>query len=333
MIFKKNLITQMTKRVRNISIHSKKIIVFPEIDERILHAASILIKKKICHPLILGNPGKIRMHLSSLKIKNFSDENIFDYMNSKNDFNDYVKKYQEIRKNDNKAITNEDAVKAIFQPHFYAAMMLNDGLADGVISGVNSETKPYFPAFHIIKTKENVRRASGVFLMIKKQKILLFADCTLNINPSSEDLAEIALLTAETAISFGIKPKVAMLSFSTHGTAKHEIVDKVRIATELVRKRDPDIIIDGEIQLDAALVPEVAAKKCPESPLQGEANVLIFPDLNSGNIGYKLVERLDGYKAIGPIMQGLNKPMNDLSRGCSVEDIVDLAVITIVQGL
>ena len=155
----------------------------------------------------------------------------------------------------------------------------------------------------------------------------------MNINPTKEQLAEIALTTAETVVSFGIRPKVAMLSFSTRDSAKHEMVDKVKEATRLVKEKDHDLIIDGEIQVDAAIVSEVSEKKCPGSVLEGQANVLIFPDLNAGNIGYKLVQRLAGYKAIGPIMQGLNMPINDLSRGASVQDIVDAAVITVIQGL
>lgn len=333
MIFKKDLIEQMTQRVRTINLHSKKIIVFPETDDKILQAASLLMKKEICHPLILCGEDKLRLRLEKLKIKNLSSENFYDYEKNKSDMEDFVKEYILLRKNDKKEVNESDAKTKMLQPHYYGAMMVQKELANGMISGINSETKPYFPAFDIIKTRQGISRASGAFIMIKGDKIFLFADCALNINPDSEQLAEIALTTAETAISFGIKPKVAMLSFSTHGTAKHEMVDKVRIATELVKKKDKDLIVDGEMQLDAAIVPEVAEKKCPGSPLQGDANILIFPNLNSGNIGYKLVERLGGCKAIGPIMQGLNKPINDLSRGCSVQDIVDLSVITIVQGL
>lgn len=335
MIFKKNILEQMTERVIRINKHSKKIIVFPETDHKILSAASMLVKKEICHPLILGNEDKIRLTLEKLKIKNLESEHFFDYLNEKHksDMNDYVNVFLQKRADDSKSITENEARELMQKPHFYGAMMVEHELADGMISGINSETKPYYPAFQIIKTRDGVSRASGIFLMIKGDSIYLFADCALNINPTAEQLAEIGFVSAETAISFGIKPRVAMLSFSTHGTAKHEMVEKVAKATELLKSMDKDLIVDGEIQLDAAIVPAVAEKKCKNSPLHGEANVLIFPDLNSGNIGYKLVERLGGYKAIGPIMQGLNKPINDLSRGASVQDIVDLAVITILQGL
>jgi phosphate acetyltransferase len=335
MIFKKNIIEQMTERVIRINKHSKIIIVFPETDPKILEVASILVKKEICHPLILCKENKIRLTLEKLKIRNLESENFFDYLDEKNgsDMKDYVNSYIKKRAEDGKPISEEESRDAMQKPHFYGAMMVDNELANGMISGINSETKPYYPAFHIIKTKEGISRASGLFLMIKGEEAYMLADCALNINPTAEQLAEIGFVSADTAVSFGIKPRVAMLSFSTHGTAKHEMVEKVAKATELLKSMDKDLIVDGEIQLDAAIVPEVSQKKCPDSPIHGEANVLIFPDLNSGNIGYKLVERLGGYKAIGPIMQGLNKPVNDLSRGCSVQDIVDLAVITVIQGL
>ncbi len=335
MIFKKNIIEQMTERVIQINKHSKKIIVFPEMDEKILEAASMLVKKGICHPLILCKENKIRLTLEKLKIRNLESEHFFDYLDAthESDMEDYVNLYIKKRAEDGKPISLDDAKTAMLKPHFYGAMMVENELANGMISGINSETKPYYPAFQIIKTKEGISRASGLFLMLKGDEVYMFADCALNIKPDAEQLAEIGLVSADTAISFGIKPKVAMLSFSTHGTAKHEMVDTVAKATGLLRSKDRDLVVDGEIQLDAAIVPEVAEKKCKDSPLHGEANVLIFPDLNAGNIGYKLVERLGGYKAVGPIMQGLNKPINDLSRGCSVQDIVDLAVITVIQGL
>ncbi len=335
MIFKKNIIEQMTERVIRINKHSKKIIVFPETDDKILQAASILVKKEICHPLILGNEDKLRMTLEKLRIKNLESENFFNYLDDKHesDMKDYVNVFLKKRAASDKPMKEDEALELIKQPHYYGAMMVEHELANGMISGINSETKPYYPAFHVIRTREGVSRASGVFLMIKGEDIYLFADCALNINPTAEQLAEIGFVTADTAVSFGIKPRVAMLSFSTHGTAKHETVDKVAKATGLLKSMDKDLIVDGEIQFDAAIIPEVADKKCKDSPLHGEANVLIFPDLDAGNIGYKIAERLGGYKAIGPIMQGLNKPINDLSRGASVQDIVDLAVITVIQGL
>ena len=333
MIFQKDILSSAIDRCIAVNRHSKKIIVFPETEDRILLAASILVKRGICHPLILANEDKIRLHLERLKIKNLSSENFYDHLGNENELKEYAKAYLGMRKADGKQVAEEEAMQKLRQPHFYAAMMVHNDLANGMISGIDSRTKPYYPAFEIIKTKEGISRASGLFLMVKGKNVYLFADCALNINPSSKELSQIALTSVQTAISLGIKPKVAMLSFSTHGTAKHEMVEKIKEATELVKKADREIIIDGEIQLDSAIVPEVFSKKCPDSILEGEANVLIFPDLNSGNIGYKLVERLAGYKAIGPIIQGLNKPVNDLSRGASVQDIVDLAAITVLQGM
>jgi phosphate acetyltransferase len=336
-MFDKGLLQGITQKAININRVSKKIIVFPEADEKILEACSAIIKRGIAHPIVLGNEVKIDSMLNRLKIKNFTSENIYDYLAPahKNDIDDFSKLYLEIRKQDKKIITIQQANEKMRLPHYFAAMMVSKGLADGMISGINSETKPYLPTFEIIKTKEGISRASGLFIMMDQSEkhVYYFADCALNIDPTAEQLAEIALTTADTVINFGQKPMIAMLSFSTRDSAKHEMVDKVKKATALARGKDKDLIIDGEIQLDAAIIPEVAQKKCPDSPLLGEANILIFPDLNSGNIGYKLVQRMANYKAIGPIIQGLNKPVNDLSRGASIQDIVDLAAITIIQGL
>jgi phosphate acetyltransferase len=240
-----------------------------------------------------------------------------------------------MRKAKGKDLTMDAALERMRQPHYYGAMLVKEDKADGLISGYNSQTKPYYPAFEIITVKEGISRVSGVFIMVNKNddKYYFFSDCAININPGSEQLAEIALTTAGTCVSIGVKPKVAMLSFSTRGSAQHEMVDKVRNAAAIVKEKDKDLIVEGEIQLDAAIVPEVCRKKCADSRLEGDANVLIFPDLNAGNIGYKLVERLGHYRAIGPVMQGLNKPVNDLSRGSSIEDIAALAAVTVLQGL
>jgi phosphate acetyltransferase len=329
MFFKKSFADQIIERAIIAHRHSRRIIVFPEIDDTILRAASIIIHRRIAHPLILGKPDSILEAAKKLKIHNITREHAYDYLSQ--DIADFTKLYFEM--NNDKKMSMDDARSKMQQPHYFGAMMVQKGLANGMISGIHGETKPYYPAFEVIKTREGIKRVSGLFIMMKEDKIYLFADCVLNIDPDPETLAEIALCSAETAISFGIKPQVAMLSFSTHGSAKHALVDKVRKATELIKAKEKDIPIDGEIQLDAAIVPEVARKKCPDSPLGGNANVLIFPNLDSANIGCKLVERFGGYQAIGPIMQGLNKPINDLSRGSSVDDVVRLTAITVIQGL
>lgn len=211
--------------------------------------------------------------------------------------------------------------------------LLKKGSVDGVVSGCTHSTAlTVKSALKIIGVKKGITRASSYFLMILKNRELIFADCAVNICPNDMMLAEIAITTAESAKLLGINPRVAMLSFSTKQSAKHDIADKVIHATELVKKLKKRIVIEGEIQADVALVKEIAKRKAPKSKIKGDANVLIFPDLNSGNIGYKLVERLAGAEAIGPILQGLNKPVNDLSRGSSVNEIVDVAIITALQA-
>lgn len=219
------------------------------------------------------------------------------------------------------------------KPNYYGAMMFERNDADGMVSGLSSDTKPFIPAFEIIKTSEGISKASSVFFMIKDNKPLLFADCSMNIDPDVKTLAEIGAVTGDTAKTFGIDPKITFLSFSTKGTAKGPQVDKVKQGAEECKKLRPDYKIDGEIQFDAALLEDVAQKKCPDSEVAGKANTFIFPDLNSGNIGYKIAERLGGYKAVGPIFQGVRKPVNDLSRGAKPEDIADAAYITAMQSM
>jgi len=325
----KTFIEQIIDKAIAMNYHSRKVIVFPEVDTTILKACSIIKSKGIAIPLIIGERSEIDILLNRLGIKNITDQDILDHLDDKNhrQFELYTKEFSEMRKD----VTLDEAQDLMSKPHFYGAMLVHKGVADGMISGIHSQTKPYYPAFQIIKTKEGVPKASGLMIMQRNETVYFFADVALNMVPNAEELSAIALTSAMTALKLGIEPKVAMLSFSTKGSAKHESVDKVRTATQMVKTKFPDLIIDGEIQLDAAIVPEIASGKCKGSALNGDANVLIFPDLNSGNIGYKLVQRLAGFKAIGPIMQGLNKPINDLSRGASVDDIVELAAITVVQ--
>lgn len=255
----------------------------------------------------------------------------FDIAQEKERKERYAQMLFELRRE--KGMTIEEAQRLMEDYNYFGVMIVQTGDADGLISGANSPSHETLrPALQIIKTKEKFHKVSGFFFMVLENRLLLFADCMVNIEPNSRELAEIAIDTAETAMRFGISPRIAMLSFSTNGSAKHPSIDRVREATAMVRHFRPDLTCEGEMQVDAALVPEVCARKFPGSRIPGNANILIFPDLNSANISYKLVERLAKAQAIGPILQGLQKPINDLSRGCSVDDIVQLAAITSVEA-
>ena len=243
----------------------------------------------------------------------------------------FTDRYVEIRKG---KTTEDQARKEMTEDiNTFGTMMVQEGFADGMISGTTFPTADTIrPALKIIKTKEKFHKISGFFFMIWEERLLLFADCAVMIEPNSHELADIAIDTAETAIRFGIDPRIAMLSFSTAGSARHPNVDRVREATKMVQHRRPNLTVEGEMQVDAALVPQICERKFPQSKVCGDFNIFIFPNLSAGNIAYKLVQRLAGAHAIGPILQGLNKPVNDLSRGCSAKDISDLAAFTTVEA-
>jgi len=231
-------------------------------------------------------------------------------------------------------VSEEDARKILLDENYFGTMLVYTNQADGLVSGAaHSTADTVRPALQIIKTKEGVRKTSGVFIMVREEEKYVFADCAINISPDSQDLAEIAVESAKTARMFDIDPRVAMLSFSTKGSAKSPETEKVSAAVQEAKLRDPMLVLDGEFQFDAAFVPSVAKKKAPDSPLQGDANVFIFPSLEAGNIGYKIAQRLGNFEAVGPILQGLNRPVNDLSRGCNEEDVYKLALITAGQAL
>lgn len=310
----------------------QKKIVFPEtFDDRTLIAIEGVLKESLCQPILLGKESVIKAQAEKLKLQiDWSRIQIID-LEDKERLERYASALYELRKD--KGLSLEEARKLVSDRNYFGVMVVQMNEADGLISGANVSTGATVkPALQIIKTKEKFHKVSGIFFMILENRLLLFADCAVNIEPNSTELAEIAIDTAETAARFGIEPRIAMLSFSTNGSAKHPFTDKVREATAMVRYKRPDLIVDGEMQVDAALVPDVAKRKFPTSKIQGDANVLIFPDLQSGNIAYKLVERLAGAEAVGPILQGLKKPVNDLSRGCSWQDIVDLTAITACEA-
>ncbi|MFZ7334366.1 phosphate acetyltransferase [Streptococcus pluranimalium] len=307
-------------------------IVFPEgDDERVVRAAARLKFEGLVDPIILGKPEEVRALLAKLGFEDPKSK-IID-PETYEDFEAMKEEFVNIRKG---KATLEDADKMLRDVNYFGVMLVQMGLADGMVSGaIHSTADTVRPALQIIKTKPGISRTSGVFLMNRENtnERYIMADCAINIEPSAQELAEIAVNTAQTASIFDIDPKVAMLSFSTKGSGKSPQVDKVAEATKLAKEMAPELALDGELQFDAAFVPATAAIKAPDSDVAGQANTFVFPDLQSGNIGYKIAQRLGMFDAIGPILQGLNKPVNDLSRGSSADDIYKLGIITAAQAL
>lgn len=324
-----DLLNKLTERAKT----NLRKIVLPEGDEiRTLQAADIVLKEKIAQLILLGKKEKIRKLAKENHLNSINEAKIIDPENYPK-LNEYINLLYEIRKN--KGITYEEATRLAKDPLYFGCLMIKKGDADGELAGARHFTSDVLrPAFQIIKTVPGINVVSGLFLMFTPTQygengLLIFADCAVNPCPTAEELAQIAICTAETAHNLAeIEPRVAMLSFSTKGSAQHELVDKIIKATKIAKEMNSDLLIDGELQADAAIVPSVAEKKAPNSLVAGRANVLIFPDLQASNIGYKLVERLSGAQAIGPILQGMAAPVNDLSRGCSVNDIVQMIIIT-----
>ena len=305
-------------------------VVYPEgTEERAIRAAAWLVERGLVAPVLVGEEAKLRARAKELGVR--LDGVVVRDPAADAGREGFAARYQSLRAK--KGVTLEQARERVLQPHFFGALLVDAGEADGMVCGLNSETKPFIPAFEVVRMRPGFKRASSVFVMAWPERVYFYADCSTVISPDAETLAEIGRATAASARAFGHEPRVAFLSFSTRDSAKDASIDRVKEAVALVRKAEPGLLVDGEMQFDAAILPEVAAKKCPGSPLEGRANVFIFPDLNSGNIAYKISERLGGARAIGPILQGLNKPVNDVSRGCSVQDFADVAVVTAVQAL
>ncbi|MEI6142818.1 MAG: phosphate acetyltransferase [Mariniphaga sp.] len=327
------LLDQIKTRARQLQ---NRIVLAEGTELRTLKAAEIIINEKLARIILLGNPDKIE-EITFKEGINVSGAEIID-PSTDDKRQQYAELMVEIRKN--KGLTMEEALASLNDPLVFGPMMIKAGDADGEIAGaINATGDVLRPALQYVKTLPGVSVVSGVFFMLFKDKtvgdngVLVFADCAVMPDPDERQLAEIAVTTAKTAKAIaGIEPRIAMLSFSTKGSAKHPLVNKVVNATRIAREMDSTLLIDGEMQLDAALVETVGQLKSPGSKVAGKANVLVFPGLESANIGYKLVQRLAGAEAIGPILQGMAAPINDLSRGCSVSDIVNMVAITANQA-
>jgi|AntAceMinimDraft_18_1070375.scaffolds.fasta_scaffold03914_6 phosphate acetyltransferase len=301
-------------------------------DERIVKAASEISQLNIAKVTLLGSEEDIQ---NVKNIRGISLDKVnFVIPEKSKDFDDYVNTYMELRRK--RGIKREEAIETIKDTTFFAAMMLKNNIADICISGAMNPTSHVLKAgLRIVKMEEGISTMSSNIFMFSpdESRMFSFADCAVIPDPTSENLAEMAYITAKTHKSvFNEEPIVALLSFSTKGSGNHPLVEKVRKAVEIAKEKYPDLNVDGELQADAAIVDAVGKKKAPGSKVAGKANVLIFPDLNSANIGYKLVQRLGKYEAVGPILQGLKKPMHDLSRGCSVNDIINLTAIAALQS-
>ncbi len=329
---------ELINKIHQMAVAAGKTIVLPEgTEERTLKAANYAIEHKLAKIFLLGDPNEIQKMATEFSLQHISGATIINPREHlQKEY--YAQMLTDLRKK--KGLTLNQAIQLVEDPLYLATLLIKDGKVDGEVGGAANATGDVLrPAFQIVKTKKGITSVSGAFIMILKNPqfgdngIIVFADCAVNPDPTVQELAEIAVETARTAKNIaGINPKVAMLSFSTKGSAKHEKVNRVVEALILAKAMDDSLKIDGELQVDAAIVEAIGRKKAPGSEIAGKANVLIFPSLESGNIAYKLVQRLAGAEAVGPILQGLAAPINDLSRGCSVDDIINMIAITANQA-
>lgn len=329
-----NLINQIKENAKS---NLQRIVLPESYEERTLKAADIILEEELAKVILIGSPEKINSEAEKFGLSNISKAIIVDPDNNPKE-DEYAELMVELRKK--KGLTKDQALALLKDPLYLATVMIKKGDADGEVAGAENATGDVLrPAFQYVKTLPGISVVSGAFLMFLQDNtfgengLMVFADCAVHPNPTAKELAEIAISTGQTTRAIaGFEPKIAMLSFSTKGSAKHEMVDKVREATEIAKEMDPTLKIDGEMQADAAIIEAIGQKKAPGSEIAGNANVLVFPTLETGNIAYKLVQRLAKAEAVGPVLQGMAAPINDLSRGCSVSDIVNLVAITANQA-
>ncbi len=329
---------KLSQLIREKAKKNPKIIVLPEGEEpRMIKAAETIINEGIASLILLGREESIKSKARELGVELPDEIEIINPKDSKK-LKEYAESYYQLRKN--KGMSSDEAYQLLENPLYFGALMVYHDDSDGLVAGsINATGDVFRPALQTIKTAPGINIVSSSFVMVVpdcpygEKGIIVFADCALNPEPNAEQLADVAIASAATGKALvGFEPRVAMLSFSTKGSGKHPLIDKVIEATKIAKEKKPELLIDGELQADAALIPSIGERKAPNSKIAGKANVLIFPDLNSGNIAYKLVERLAKAEAIGPISQGMRKPINDLSRGCSAEDIVNVVAITVLQA-
>ena len=314
--------------IQKLKASPKKIVFTEGTDERILEAASRLLASNFLSPILVGNEAEIQKAAEESGF-NIRGAKIIDPLHFEK-FDEMVTMFCELRKS--KGVTPEQAKGVLSQANYFGTMLVKMGYADALLGGATYSTADTVrPALQLIKTKPGNKIVSSCFIMVKDDQKLAMGDCAINIKPTAEELVEIAIESAECGRIFGIDPKVAFLSYSTLGSGKGEDVDKMRTAAAMAKEKAPSLPIEGELQFDAAVSPRVARTKCPGNPVAGHANVFVFPDINAGNIGYKIAQRLGNFDAYGPILLGLNAPINDLSRGCSADDIVGVVAITAVQ--